>query len=1046
MIMKKIYMRSSITAVLLLVLASVVLAQERTVSGRVTDENGSGMPGVNVLVRGTSTGTASDVDGRYTISVPSDQSVLVFTFVGYTTAELPVGGRSTVDVQMSPDVQTLTELVVTGYAVQEKKDITGSVGVVKAKELTAIPVGNVANQLQGRVAGVTVTGSGQPGQSARVRIRGLGSFDNNNPLYVIDGVPTQDQSTLNPNDIESISVLKDAGAASIYGSRASNGVIVVTTKSGANAGVKVNYDMYYGTQFAGKGPTDLLDTQGYADLQWLVYRNDGTTETHPIYGPSGNANPTLPSWAANTNWYDVVTDNAPIQNHDISLSGGNNNARFYGGVNYFDQKGIVTSTFTRRYSARFNSTFNVKDRVTFGENFQVSHRTGLSVGNLNEGSPISEAVYRAQPIVPHIITQEIQGTSRVFRPGEFGGTGIAPRLGNARNAYANLIRNADDRGFDVRLLGNIFADVKIMNGLNFRSNFGGSFVNGYFSDYTFATYENAENIGTPTLNEGASYYHDWIWTNTATFNRKFGEHSLLVVGGVEAIKEGIGRGLNATRAGYFSDAVSYRTLSNGVSITAANSYFITPRALYSQFLRFDYNFSEKYYLSGTMRRDGSSAFDPDNRYGYFPSITAAWRLSQESFLADNDIISDLKLRAGWGVMGNQLPTNPANLFTLFGGDVGSSNYDLTGSGTSSLQGFRPTRIGNPLGRWEENVSTNIGFDLALLNNRLEITFDWYKKETRDLLYTRTLPGIFGAASPSAENLASMENKGIDLQIIYQQKFSNDLRFVGNLTFTTYNNKITGIAPGFPYFDAGGSRIGSFNRNQPGQAMSAFFGYQVVGLFQSQVEIDNAPTQADAEPGFFRFADINGDGAITPDDRTFIGNPNPDFTYGLNLTLEWKGFDLTAFFYGSKGNDIFNYNKWWTDFWPSFQGQKSTRLLNESWTEQRTNASVPKASNKSNFSTNTQSNSYYIEDGSYLRLRNLQIGYRLPASVISKVGLSNARLYVQGVNLFTITKYSGLDPEISAVVESGLYNDRAQGVDAGNYPAVKQLLFGVNIGL
>jgi TonB-dependent starch-binding outer membrane protein SusC len=1042
--MKKIYMRLSMTAALLLMLASVVLAQQRNVTGTVTDEGGAGMPGVNVLVKGTTNGTATDSDGKYTLSIPGDDAVLVITFVGYSTSEVPVGSRSVVDVQLSPDVQTLNELVVTGYATQQKKDITGSVGTVKTSELTALPVGQVANQLQGRIAGVTVVGNGQPGSVARVRIRGFSSFSANDPLYVVDGVPTQDISTLNPNDIESMSVLKDAGAASIYGSRASNGVVLVTTKSGMNSGIKVTYDMYYGTQFAGKGPDDLLDTQGYADLQWLVYKNDGTSETHPVYGPSSNATPTLPDWAANTNWYDVITDNAHIQNHDLSLSGGGQNSKFYGALNYFDQNGIIVTTFAKRFSARFNSNFNIKDRVTVGENFTATYKSGLSVGNLNEGSPISEAVYRQQPIVPHIITEEVVGTARTFVPGEFGGTGIAPRLGNARNAYANLLRNQDDRGFTMRLLGNVFADVRILNGLNFKTNFGGTFSNSYFSDYTVATYENAENIATPTLNEGGSYYNDWVWTNTLTFTRKFDDHSVLVVAGLESAKAGIGRGLNGTRAGYFSDAVSFRTLTNGGSITAANSYFNTPRSLYSQFLRFDYNFKEKYYLSGTLRRDGSSTFGEDNRYGVFPAVTAAWRLSEESFMAGtSDIISDFKIRGGYGIMGSQFATDPANLFFLFGGDVTTSNYDLNGTGNSSVQGFRPVRIGNPVGQWEENITTNIGFDVALLNNKLELNFDWYQKETDKLLYAPELPAIAGAATQPAVNIASMKNTGLDLQLIYQQKFNNDLKLTTNLTFTTYNNEITGIAPGFPYFDAGGSRIGSFNRNQPGHAVGAFYGYQVAGLFQDQGDIDNSATQADAEPGFFKYADLDGDGEITPDDRAFIGDPNPDFTYGLNLNLEWKGFDLSAFFYGSKGNEIFNFNKWWTDFWPSFQGQKSTRLLSDSWTPENTNTSIPKASNKSNFSTNTQSSSYYIEDGSFLRLKQIQLGYRIPSQIISKVGLTTMRVYVQGVNVFTSTKYSGLDPEIG-IPDDG--SDIAFGVDHGNYPAVRQFVVGVGVGL
>jgi len=1039
MFMKKLYRGLSWTAAFMLLFSSLALAQQRTVTGKVTDENGSSMPGVNVLVKGTTTGTATDADGSFSISVADNTAVLVFTFVGYATQEVAVGNQTSVNVTLAPDVTMLTELVVTGYATQEKKDVTGSVGIVKPKELTALPVGNVSNQLQGRVAGVTVTGSGQPGSTATVRIRGIGSFGGNDPLYVVDGVPTTDISTLNPNDVESLSVLKDAGAASIYGSRAANGVIVITTKSGTNSGVKVNYSMYTGTQFAGNGPDNLLDTQGYADLQWLVYDNDGTVETHPIYGPSSNPAPTLPAWAANTNWYDAITNNASIQNHDLSLSGGNKNAKFYAGLNYFDQNGIVNTTFAKRFAARLNSEFNIKDRVKIGENLTITHRSGLSVGNLDEGSPINAAVYRMQPIIPVRITESIVAPSRTFIPGEYGGTGLAPRLGNGSNTVASLERNQDDRSFDIRMLGNIFADVEIMKGLNFRTNFGGTFQQGYFTDYNFATYENAENVNTANFTEGAYYNNEWVWTNSATFNKKFGEHSVLAVAGVEAVKTGIGRGVSGTRAGYFSNDVSFRTLTNGASITGLGSGFNTPRTLFSYFGRVDYSFRDKYLLTATVRRDGASVFGSENKYGVFPSITGAWRISQEEFMSSVDIISDLKLRAGYGVMGNQQPISPFSQYFLFGGDLGSSFYSVGGATGGSSQGFRPTQIGNNQTQWERSITSNLGFDIALLENRVEIVFDLYRKVTDKLLFQRPLWGGFGAAPPPFLNVGEMTNSGIDLQIIYRQTFDNSLKFEGNLTFTTIRNEVTGIAPGIDFFDAGGSRIGSYSRNQVGRPAASFFGYKVIGLFQTQAEVDAAAEQDGAEPGFFRYADLNNDGEITPDDRTFIGDPNPDFVYGLNLNFEYKGFDLSAFFYGSQGNDIFNYNKWWTDFWPSFQGQKSSELLNNSWTQERGGNSVPKASNKSNFSTNTQSNSYYIEDGSFLRLRTIQLGYNLPTNIVSKVGLGSARVYLQGVNLFTLTKYSGLDPEIGG-------SDLARGFDAGNYPAVKQVLVGLNLGL
>ncbi len=1019
--------------------ATVVIGQ-RTVTGTVySASDNSPLIGATVLVKGTGSGTVTDISGAFTLSV-NDDDVLVVSYTGYESQEVPVAGQTSLTVYLKEGSLSLSEIVVTGYSTQQKRDLTGAVGTVDAEELVTIPSSNVTSQLQGRVSGVTVSGDGRPGSVAKVRIRGFTSLTGaNDPLYVVDGVPTTDISSLNPNDIESISVLKDAGAASIYGSRAANGVILVTTKKGQHSGVRVSYNMYVGSMDPGSKPDFLLNTQQYADLQWLVYRNDGTMETHPVYGPSSNPSPTLPAWAADTDWWDVITQNAFLTNHDISLSGGNENARFYAGLNYFNQEGIVIYNFLNRYSARLNSEFNVANgRLTLGENLTVTGRKGLGIsGNGTESSPIT-SVFRLQPIIPHIVTVPVQGTNHNYAVGDFGGTGIAPRLGNSWNEYARRIRNKDDRNSDLRVLGSVFADLELAEGLNLKTTFGGSFQNGFNTDWTGSEYENAENVATASYTEQGFYNADWVWTNTLSFNRDFGPHSIQAVAGYEAVKFGIGRGVTASRAGYFSEDPNFRTISNGAQITNASSWFNTPTTLASSFLRADYSYENRYYLSGTIRRDGSSRFSPSNRYGVFPSVSAGIRLSD---FIDAEFISDLKLRGGYGTMGNQLPVDPANQFNLYGGDPGSSNYDINGTFNSSEQGFRPTRLGNINTKWETQKTTNVGFDADLFNGQVQVSADWYNKSASDLLVVVPLPAVYGAASAPARNVGKIKNTGLDLQLGYRTSITSDLKLDAVLTFTTYKNEIQRFADSIEFFSATipSTRIGAFTRNEVGHALGEFYGYQVVGLFQSQSEVDNAPLQDGAEPGFFRYQDTDGDNEITPDDRVFLGDPNPDFTYGLNVGLTYKSFDLTAFFFGSQGNDIFNYNRWWLDFWPSFQGQKSTRLLNESWTPERTNATVPKASNKSNFSTNTQSTSYYVEDGSFFRLRSLQIGYSLPGSLIERLGLQNARIYVQGVNLFTITDYSGLDPDVN----NG--SDTAFGIDLGNNPLVKQYLFGLNIG-
>ncbi|MFH0843401.1 MAG: TonB-dependent receptor [Bacteroidota bacterium] len=1019
----------------------LLFGQERTITGRVSAEEGP-LPGVNVTVQGTTIGAITDVNGGYSIRVPGTTSVLVFSSIGYVTQPVTVGSQSVVDVVLVSDVQALSEVVVTGYTTQRRRDLTGAVAVVETAELTAVPTGQLTSQLQGRASGVTVIQDARPGQAAKVRIRGLSSFEENSPLYIVDGVPTTDIGFLNPNDVETMVVLKDAGAASVYGSRASNGVIVVNTKRGAR-GVKVTYDMYTGWALPGAGATaDVLTADEYAQLQWLVYENDGTVETHPVYGLSTNANPTMPSWAANTDWWDEVTNNAMKTNHDLTFSGGSENSRFFAGFGYLDENGIIMTNYSKRARGRFNSEFTIlNDRVKVGENLTLQFQRGQGVGQLGEGSPINSTTYRLQSIIPVKWTgADFVGLSHTFTAGDWGGTGIASRLGNSGNTVASLTRGKDNWGQGINVLGNMYLDIKILNGLNFRSSFGGGFWSGYGIGYTFATYENAENTATPSFNENASWNANWIWTNQLTYDKTFGDHKITALAGYEAVKTDIGRELSATRGGYYSDDVSYRTLTNGATINAATSSFYTPVALVSIIGKVDYGFRNKYLVSATIRRDGSSKFGPNSRYGIFPAFSAAWRISDEPFLEGLTWLSDLKIRGSWGMMGNQRALSTQNQFYLYGGSQNQSFYDLNGAMTSSLQGFRPTRIGNADAKWETKIGTDIGFEATALDDKLTFVFDWYLNQTKDLLFALELPGTAGGASVPYVNIAEMKNSGFDLELGYRDNFG-DLGFNGNLELTTYNNEIVSIAENVTYFDYGGgtTRIGAAHRNMVGHPMSSFYGYKVIGLFQDATEIAEAPTQSGAAPGFFRYQDTDGDGAITTTDRVFLGDPHPTFSTGVNLTFTFKGLDLNAYLYGQYGNDIFNWNRWWIDFWPSFQGQKGKKLLYESWTPTRTDTDVPKASNTSNFSTNTQVVSYYMEKGSFLRMKNLQLGYNIPQSLLSKASIKSLRVYVQTVNLFTLTKYSGMDPELGG-------DDRAYGADTGSYPNVKQVIFGVNLVL
>jgi TonB-linked SusC/RagA family outer membrane protein len=1034
--------------------SSIIFAQEKTITGKVSSIGEGPLPGVNVTVQGTTIGAITDLNGAYSLKVPAPTSVLLFSSIGYQTKQVVVGTQTVIDMVMLSDVKALQEVVVTGYTSQRRKDLTGSVGVVEPAQLTAVPTGNVSNSLQGQTSGVTVLGDGRPGVTSKVRIRGFSSFENNDPLYIVDGVPTQDISSLNPNDIQSLSVLKDAGAASIYGSRASNGVIMVTTKRGSN-GVKVTYGMYVGTQLPGNGPTNVLNTQEEANLQWLVYKNDGTTTNDPLYGPSTNATPTLPYWAGNTNWYKAITRNAMVQNHDITLSGGTDKAKYFVGLGALMQDGIVIYNDAKKYSARFNSEFTfLNDHVKMGENVTMAYRTTHGVSNQDESGPMT-LIYSLPSIIPVKMTVAVpDGLSGPFAVGDWGGTGIASRLGAVKNIVATQWRGKDNLNWNMSLIGSAFLDVKIIQGLNFRSTLGGTFNDAYYNYFGYVTHEAAENVAVNNYTEGASYGNDWVSTNTLTLDKTFGQHKILAVAGYEGIKYGIGRSMEGRRADYFSEDPNFWTLTNGASTLYANSNLNTPTTLVSQFLRADYSLMDKYLLSATVRRDGSSRFGAANRYGIFPSFSAGWRVSDEPFFKSVSFINDLKIRGSWGEMGNQLAVSPENAFFAYGGSPSASFYDINGTFNSSVQGFHATRIGNPDAKWETNITTNIGFESSVLNNKVGIKFDWYQKKTKDLLYNPELPATSGDATPPYINIAAMTNKGLDMEFTYKDKFG-ELGFNGGVSLTTYKNNIDKIAEGVTFFDPGNAvntanRIdGVPSRDMVGHPMSAFFGYKVDRLFQEAdfhtevvngvstlVENSDLPTQDGAAPGFFKFKDTDGDGIITPADRTFIGNPNPKFTYGVNLGFTYKNFDLTAFFYGSQGNDIFNWNKWQLDFAQGF-GQKGKDLLYNSWTPTNTGATVPKASSIANFSTNTEISNFLLENGSFLKLKTLQLGYTIPSNLLSKISIQSLRVYVQVVNLFTITKYSGMDPEISG-------SDISFGIDAGNYPLVKQLLFGINV--
>ncbi|WAC13026.1 TonB-dependent receptor [Dyadobacter pollutisoli] len=1068
---------------------------DRTITGTVTGDNKELLPGVSVVLKGTQRGTTTDTEGKYSLVIPDEmEATLVFSFVGSASKEVAVGSKTVVDVTLESDTKALNEVVVVGYGTAKKKDLTGAVAIVNVSELQQQPTSQITSQLQGRASGVTVLGSGQPGEAPQIRIRGINTFGNNAPLYVVDGVPTQNINDINPNDVATMQVLKDAGSASIYGSRAANGVIIITTKRGSGK-IKIQYDAYVGTQRPQGGNVwNLLNPQETAQLKFNALRNVNPNEAiaDPLYGsgqvpvlpdyiaPQGakegdasvdpslyNVNPNYTNTDAynsfyrivranksGTDWFHEVFKPASIQSHNLAVSGGGNQGNYLISFNYFNQQGTLMNTYLKRYTIRSNSQFNVNERIRIGENLAFSVSDNPRVNSSTEGSAIGMS-FRQQPIIP---VYDIMGN--------YGG-GYGQGLGNAKNPVAIQDRTRNNSGQSNRLFGNVYAEMDLLKDLTLRSSFGGELYSAAYRSFAYPEYENQENLTVNSYTENAFSGFNWTWSNTLNYEHTFSDiHSVKVLVGIENYKNR-GSVLGGTTTGYFNFDPNFTTLTTG-SGTPTNYSARFKDGLASLIGRVDYALMDKYLIGATIRRDGSSRFKT-YRYGWFPAVSAGWRVSKEKFMENISWINDLKFRGGYGVMGNQLNVDAANAYTTYGQDRTSSFYDIAGSNQGTIMGLQRTRIGNPDAKWERNINSNVGIDASLFRGKLDLTVDYYRKEIRDLLYNPELAASAGLGTVPFVNIARMRNQGIDLSASTNVDVSNDLKLNATVTFTTYNNKIISLTDGVDYFDQEGRRFnGSFIvRNSVGHSIGQFFGYKTDGFWDSQEEINTANAQArqatgnstanyqaDVAVGRFRYADTNGDGVITPEDRTYLGNPNPKFSYGINLGANYKGFDASIFLYGSQGNDIWNNVKWWTDFNSNFQGAKSHTALYDSWTPDNPNASAPIQETVGSFSTSNVPNSYFVEKGSYLRAKNAQIGYTFPSGMLKKIKIEKLRLYVQAANLFTITKYSGLDPEIGTTsntnnTSGGSSNQSfatttSFGIDEGVYPNQRQFLLGLNL--
>lgn len=1034
----------------LLLIQQQAFAQQQ-VTGKVTDgSNGEPIPGVNVRIEGTGNGAITDLDGIFRLEVPGSDAVLVFSFIGYVSQRVTVGNQTNVNIALKPDEKVLEEVVVTGYSSQRKKDITGAVAVVDVEALQSIPAGSAENALQGQASGVNVITPGTPGGKSNVFIRGVSSFGNTAPLVLVDGVQAE-LNDIRSEDIESIQVLKDAGAASIYGVRGSNGVIVITTKKGRAGQPTISYDSWTGVQLPLPGnPFNLLNSEDFARLTLIarpgsnlfkngmpdyIYAGPGVSGTamegDPAVDPSlYNLDPSNPSNnyliqkvnKEGTNWFQEVFNPALQTNHNLTASGGTDKSSYLFSVGYLNQQGTLMNTHLKRYASRINTEFKPRENIRIGENAYIFYKDNLGIGNLSEFNAISDS-YRIIPIIP---VYDIMGN--------YGGTFGGPELGNSQTPVALQGRTANNRNNAWNVVGNIFAEVDFLSHFTARTSFGGTINNQHSIGFNFNRYNDREGSTSPnSMNENSQYNSSSIWTNTLTYNNVFGQHNVKALVGTEAIRN-YGRALGGGAQNFFSTNFDYLILSNGTSnITNYSRAYET--ALFSVFSRLDYSYNDRYLLGVTVRRDGSSRFGAETRYGIFPSYSAGWRISSESFMNNVSWVNDLKVRGSYGIMGSELNVNPANAYSVYGGGFRNAYYDIGGTSNSIEQGFILDRNGNPRTSWERNIMSNIGIDATVFDYKLNFSVEYYNKSVDGLLFPQPLPATAGNAQPPTINIGDIQNRGLDASVTYRNSI-NDLHYNIGVNFTSYKNTVTSI-PNPGYFETSSSRIGNLVRNQEGQPVSSFFGYEVVGLFQSEEDVEASPTQTGAAPGRFKYRDVDGDGQITPDDRTFFGDPNPDFTYGLNLGLTYKSFDLSTIFYGSQGNENLNLVRYYTDFFSTFVGGKSNVLLN-AWSPENRDTTIPVIEGESSFSTSGVPNSYYLEDASFLRLRSMILGYTTNPKALQKVGLSKLRVYLQGTNLFTLTKYTGLDPELGG-------NSANFGIDYGNYPNnQRSFLFGLNL--
>ena len=973
-------------------------AQTKKITGKVTGPDNVPLEGVSVQGKGTSQAATTSSDGTFSLNVAENVKTLVFSYTGMASHEENISGRSVLPVQLKSNAATLTDVVVIGYGTARKRDVTGAVASVRGEDLKNNTNANASALLQGKAAGVVVQNSGgSPGQAPAVVIRGSGTFGNDQPLYVIDGMIASSMAFINPNDIASIEVLKDASAAAIYGSRAANGVVLVTTKGGTNGDIKINFSAKYGSQ----SPTntlDFLNARQYADWNNQAHDNDST--------PRGPLNDSLFNPNINTDWQALSLGKAPLSDYSLSVAGGGQYSKFFLSGEYFDQKGIVVDSWFKRYALRANSSF------TRGK-FRVTQSLSLSRSVNNPNTYFGRE--RAElPIMP------------VYDSTKLGGfAGLEPAAAGVNriiNWYGRALLD-DNRYTTDQALGNVGLEYEIIEGLKYKLNVGIDYSTYHAYDYSPAFFMSTSQEASQDqsiLNESFTRNLTTLVEHTLNYNRSIGDHRFDFLAGY-TFQKGNARSVGANANTYASpllrvvDAASNRLASGSLQ----------EFALMSLLGRVSYSYQSKYLLTATLRRDGSSKFRyPTNTYGNYPSFSVGWRPSEENFFPKNGIISDLKIRGSYGTLGSQ---NIGNYITTSTLNINSGYYFAGGV----QNGVALTNFANPDIKWESSRTTDIGTDISLLKNKILITADYFDRRSYDILASIPIPIYGGAGGSLTKNAATVSNKGIELSVTYNSQPASKDAFKYSVTgiFTSIKNNVISLGEGVNPIIGGGftQESATATRTDVGHPIGSFWGYQVLGIYQTEDEVLK-DGRTDARPGDFKFSK----------DPTWLGSPFPKFDYGLTFNASYKNFDINLFFQGVAGNKIWNAKRAW-QYTFDYGSGKVTDVL-RAWTPQNTNTDIARAS-FIDPANNKRSSSFYVEDGSYLRLKNLSIGYNLPGSLITKLKISNARFYVSGQNLLTFTKYRGYDPEVGRSSLTGLFS---VGVDVSAYPQAKLISAGIDL--